>query len=889
MARFERWLEVKHIFEEALEVVPAERSAFVERACHGDERLRSEIDALLGAPALPTSSLAGLLGLPEPREEPYYLEGDRIDHLVIVRRIGVGGMGVVYEARDTRNNDRRVAVKILFFRAVRLSQDKRLAGFSHPSIVTFHDSGETEEGLPYFVFEYIEGEPISVYCERQKLDLHDRLRLFQRVCEAVAYAHQRLVIHCDLKPENILVTATGELKLLDFGIAREIGAESSAAGEPSPITLPFASPEQVADEETTTLSDVYALGVLLCVLLTGRLPYGNARTVAELRDAILHSVPRPPSQLVAQEGYLESAGEMPSLAGEPSPQEYVAKPSRPLRGDLDAISMKALSKEPGGRYQSALDLAADIEHYLVDEPVSARRNTRSYRTRKFLKRNRGKVAAAALFVAVILVSLTLWFRQYRETVRQRDTAELEAAHEKELSDFLFRIFLIYNPEHKPSDAVTVRELLDQAHSELKTRLASHPHVQARLLNTLGDLYQELGLYKNTEQCLDEAIVIEQREYASEGLVTAESLTRLGALRRLQGRSPEAERLLRRALRIEESSLPANDPTVTYTLFQLASAIEYQGRHKEAEGLDRHTLDLRRKASHPDKAAIAESLNALGSDLVDMSRFGEAEGYLRESLAIRRRVFGPGHPLILNVETHLANDLLHQGKYDEAIRLQEAVLAGRRRANGTHSHEAIIDLVNLGVFELIKRDTSRAETILREALGDAKTVLGVDHTQTIVIEMQLARTLSVEKKFAEAQDLAHHAYELGVRRLGPKHFVVGAAIQVEAQVAFRARDYKVAERYYRQAIDIFRVSQGYDSHDRLSTSAQLGTTLVHLRRFTEAEPLLLEFFSRTIPQEKADAADRLAELYDAWGKHEQATHYRALLKSLPPSTGILSPR
>src|SRR5579872_2326621 len=245
MARFERWLEVKRIFEEALETAPEERDAFLDQACRGDPELRQEVVALLNAPALPTSSLASLLGLSDRRDEPDYAEGDRIDHFTIVREVGKGGMGMVYEARDTRNNDRRVAVKVLFSRAVKLSQDKRLAGLTHPAIVTFHGSGETEEGLPYFVFEFIEGEPITAYCERHKLGVPDRLRLFQKVCEAVAYAHQRLVIHCDLKPENILVTATGELKLLDFGIAKEVGAAESAAGEPSPITLPFASPEQV--------------------------------------------------------------------------------------------------------------------------------------------------------------------------------------------------------------------------------------------------------------------------------------------------------------------------------------------------------------------------------------------------------------------------------------------------------------------------------------------------------------------------------------------------------------------------------------------------------------------------------------------------------------------
>ena len=221
MAPFERWLDVKRIFEEALEVEPQARQAFLDRACAGDPELRHEVEALLAAPAVPTSALAGLLGLPDRQEEPDYEEGDRIDHFVIVRRVGQGGMGYVYEARDTKNSDRRVALKVLASRSATLSQDKRLAGLTHPAIVTFHDSGMTPEGLPYFVFEFIEGDPLTVFADRRQLSLPERLRLFQKVCDAVSYAHQRGVIHCDLKPENILVTATGDLKQIGRASCRE--------------------------------------------------------------------------------------------------------------------------------------------------------------------------------------------------------------------------------------------------------------------------------------------------------------------------------------------------------------------------------------------------------------------------------------------------------------------------------------------------------------------------------------------------------------------------------------------------------------------------------------------------------------------------------------------
>ena len=447
MARFERWLEVKRIFEEALEVAPEERSAFLERACGGDPELRREVEELLEAPPLHTSALAGLLGLPKRREEPDYAEGDRIDHFTIVRQVGGGGMGAVYEARDSRNDNRRVALKVLFSRAVKLSKDKRLAGLSHSSIVVFHDSGETPEGLPYFIFEFIEGDPITEFCEKRRLAVPDRLRLFEKICEAVGYAHQRGLIHCDLKPENILVTATGEPKLLDFGIAKEVGAAQSPA-ESSPITLPFASPEQVGNEETTTLSDVYSLGVLLAVLLTGRLPYSGARALAEIRDAILHAEPGRMSDLVA----LSGAEDPPPYARSP-PAKSPGDLARQLRGDLDAISAKALLKVPSGRYQSAPDLGADLGRHLADLPVEARGDSRIYLISKLLKRHRGRAAIAMVFFLLVLASLGAWLRQYQETVRQRDQARQEATRAEEVSKFLTDLFRVSDPERKSGEAV----------------------------------------------------------------------------------------------------------------------------------------------------------------------------------------------------------------------------------------------------------------------------------------------------------------------------------------------------------------------------------------------------------------------------------------------------
>lgn len=891
MARFERWLEVKRIFETALEVEPEERAAFLDRTCGQDQELRAEVEALLGAPAVPTAALAGLLGFPDRRDEPDYAEGDRVHHFTIVREVGKGGMGTVYEARDARNNDRRVAVKVLFSMAVKLSQDKRLAGLSHPAIVTFHDSGETEEGLPYFVFEFIEGEPITGYCERRALDVPQRLRLFQKVCEAVAYAHQRLVIHCDLKPENILVTAAGDVKLLDFGIAKEVGAAGSAAGEPSPMTLPFASPEQVAEEETTTLSDVYSLGVLFSVLLAGRLPYQHAHSVAGLRDAILRERPSPPSELVLLDESLASAvGEDIARYCTPPPAKSAAALAKRLRGDLDAIVLCCLRKDPKERYGSVHMLTDDIRRHLECRPVSVRPATIAYRTAKLLRRRALPIALASAAVLALVIFSGVIFIEWREASRQRDQARTASAQANTVTSFLLNVFAFYDPEIRPGNAVTVKELLDNATKGLPEQLRDQPETQVKILNTLAQIYIDLDLKDRTEQVLHSALQIAQKRLPPNNLLKAESLTWLAVLRRDQTRYGEANGLLDEARRIQEPQVPATDPGFTFTLFEMGDVKEYETKYKEAEALYRKSLELRRKATPVDLASIASSLNALGELLDRQHRNDEGLPLLEECLRLRQQLYGLHHPLVATTMMNIAVPLADMNRVAEAEHFQRAAIDGFTAAFGESNNRTVVARANLGSFLLINGRLEQGVAELRRALAGAKTVLGENHPDTIMMEVQLARGLMRIDRFEEAHGLLQDAAARAETKSDfPKEFYA-TIVRAQGQLAFREGAFGEAERSLRRAVGLLLANgQEKTSHIVLATGSELGDTLVRLKRYSEAEPLLVAFQTHAGAGEQKKALASLLRLYVEWGKTDKAEQIRKLSLRNDAATASPSPR
>lgn len=460
----ERWARVKELFEAAVDLAPNERAALLSSECGGDDALRREIESLLDS----DNQTDGFIEKPAfeiPRdlfpEAEESLAGRQFGAYQVIREIGRGGLGAVYlAARADDEYRKQVAIKL-----VRRGLDTEdilhrfrnerqiLAQLDHPNIARLIDGGTTDDGLPYFVMEYVNGEPINAYCDANALATTERLTLFRKVCAAVTYAHQNLVIHRDLKPSNILVTPEGEPKLLDFGIAKLLSAGDELFTQTIPalrvMTPEYASPEQVKGDKIMTTSDVYSLGVLLYELLTGRRPYRlKTRTTEEISRAITEQEPERPSTAISQR------------SDRNSPVSAIRNP-KSLRGDLDNIVLMAMRKEPVRRYASVGQFSEDLRRHLTGLPVIARKDTVSYRASKFVNRHRIGVAAAALVLLSLLGGIVA-------TLIQVQTARRERAKAEAISGFLQRTLSAANPDRNPGSQPTVKDVLDDASKRLAT-------------------------------------------------------------------------------------------------------------------------------------------------------------------------------------------------------------------------------------------------------------------------------------------------------------------------------------------------------------------------------------------------------------------------------------
>ncbi len=505
-----RWQQVKQLFHQAAEHQPATRAIYLDEICAEDEELRRELESLLAshdeAPDfIEVPAFEAGAGGSRPDDRDGFAVGMRIGAYKITGKIGHGGMGTVYRAvRDDDEYQKHVAIKLIKrgmdtdFILRRFRHERQiLSNLDHPNITRLIDGGTTPDGLPYFVMDYIEGEPLDKYCDARRLSTVERLKLFRTVCAAVHYAHQNLVVHRDLKPSNILVTAEGVPKLLDFGIAKILNTDSPAPDATATalrlMTPEYASPEQVRGEMVSTSSDVYSLGVVLYELLTGHRPYQlKSRLPSDLAQVICAQQPERPSAAVSRS---EEAPETDENRASTLTPESVSgtrdgvpvKLRRSLRGDIDNIVLMAMRKEPQRRYASVAQFSEDIRRHLEGLPVKARKDTFSYRSSKFIKRNKVGVAAAALVLLTLIGGLIATAWQARVARAERARAERRFNDVRKLA----------------------RSVLFDYHDAIATLPGSTP-VRERLvkdaLEYLDDLSQEVGDDRSLQRELANAYI-----------------------------------------------------------------------------------------------------------------------------------------------------------------------------------------------------------------------------------------------------------------------------------------------------------------------------------------------------------------------------------------------
>ena len=790
-----RWERIQALFEEAVALAEPQRASFLKTACIADGQMLVDVESLLkqdaGAGSVLDQGIAqvgGFSTLLPPGQEfgPY-----RVREL-----LGEGGMAVVYLA-ERADLGSLAAIKVLRdawmspARRQRFDFEQRtLAQLSHPAIARLYDADTMADGTPWFAMEYVEGLALTDYCLRHGSSIEERLKLLRSVSQAVRYAHSHAVIHRDLKPSNILVQGDGSVKLLDFGIAKQM--DNGGDNLPNPtltglhmMTPAYAAPEQIRGEHIGTYTDVYALGAILYELLTGRLPF----------DLVSRSATESERMILQQEA------EKPSV---------LAKAAFPkaLWADLDVLSLSAMQKDPERRYASVDALIRDIDHYLASEPLEARGDTLRYRVGKFVQRNRRSVIAATLALAC-LSGLMIFYTARLRTAR--NAALAEAARTQRVLRFTLNLFNGGDLEAGPATDLRVTTLIDRGAREAGN-LNSDPAVQAEMYETLGEVYQKLGMLDRADSLLSRALAQRRSVFGDKNpREVAASLTSLGLLRSDQAKFDEAEHLARQALRIDRSHLSPTDPAIATTTQALGKVLEDRGSYREAIQVFQEAVRLRSSAG-TDKADLAASQIELANTYFYNNQYDEADALYRALLPTYRQLFGERHPMVAE------------------------------------------DLINLGAIQQQRGRFKEAEAFQRQALEIMQGFYGKDHYKTAASLTLVARALEYQNRYDEAVDMLERALAIQEKVFGKVHPNVASALNELGNIAVKCGRNDEAEADFKRIVEIYRACyQG--KHYRIGIAlANLGGVYMARNDNLRAEQLFrqaLAMYAETLPAGNLD--------------------------------------
>lgn len=799
--------------------------------------------------------------------------GDTIDDRYrILELVGSGGMGEVYRAEQVEPVRRQVALKV-----VKLGMDTRqvvkrfeserqaLALMEHTNIARVFDGGATPTGRPYFVMEYVKGEPITDYCDRHNLSTADRLKLFRTVCDAVQHAHQKGIIHRDLKPSNVLVTVEGDTpvpKIIDFGIAKATGARLTeetlftTTGELMG-TPEYMSPEQaeMSALDVDTRTDIYSLGVVLYELLVGALPFDPQQlrkaALGEIRRIIRETEPPRPSTRFSELG---ETRETIARCRRTDP----AALARSLKGDLEWLILKAMEKDRTRRYASASELAGDIERHLKHEPIIASPPSRLYRMRKYVRRHRMGVSAAALVVLALVagvVGTTVGLVRARRATAQ---AEREAETARQVSDFLVDMFEVSDPGQAHGEEISAREVLDRGAKKIDTELADRPQVRARLLRTMGKVYSNLALYDQADSLLEDALAIDRGEFGANSLEAAAVLHDLAGLREREGRYRKALGLAQQALDIKKQLLGEEDPSTASTLCLVGGIDDFLGDYDQARAQLRRSLEINMKLYGEESTETAKVLQNLANLNNHQGRYAEAERLHRRALRILEKCEGELHPDVVQALVNLGLDCYRQNKLVEA---HEALSRGLELAVKLYgdTHTAVgNDALNLGMVELAQGHLERAEELFkralkiseklsgadsldvanaleelgnvqsrREANEDAlpfykrclhirEVVLGPDHEGVAGALNNVGATYCLMGELRKGKPFLERSLRIREKALGPDHQWVAQSLGNLGAVCMRTGDLEEADQYFKRALKTFRKQLG-DKHPNVTST------------------------------------------------------------------------
>lgn len=950
----------KSVFDEVIDLHGDDRLQRLNQSCADSPELRARVETLLAA-AEKDDSFLGAPTLNTPSPSPEQLAGEQpgaqIGPYMLVKLLGEGGFGSVFLAEQSAPVRRQVALKIIKagmdtkqviarFEAER----QTLALMEHPNIARVLEAGATAAGRPYFVMELVAGDPVTRYCDSERLSVSERLGLFCDICNAVQHAHQKGVIHRDLKPSNILVTNAGGapvVKVIDFGIAKATAAQPADAtltGQHQLIGTPeYMSPEQAqASADIDTRSDIYSLGALLYELMTGATPFERERLASSgfdgMRKIIRDEKPLRPSARVKTVGSSVALVDKPAMSAESKSSVIEiagrrrSEPvllARTLRRDLDWIVLKCLEKERARRYESASALADDIRRYLRDLPVVATPPSARYRLHKFISRNRVGVVAGTLVALTLMiatgVSIALavqtsralkaaeknWSlaqkradetrqvaqyqssllseidpqqlgRAFKELFREQVKAGLarESVGEwpnrrKRTAEQVDAELATYDHIVEPVQAVDVarrvfdRYLIGDQIDTVSARFAEQPYIQTELLHTLGVVAQLLGIYDKAESALQRSRELRESGVDNDDVALAETISRLGEAIASQGKFDEAERLQREAYALFVGRLGKDHYKSINCLNLVAMDLSSQGEYAAAAALLREVLPAARLLPPEQEQTLGHVLHNLGGALFSHGETDAAEPFAREALEIRRK---EKNRLDLgDALNNLAGIAYSRRHYDESWKLLNEALEIKRLNLGDEHIEIATLVNNLASIRYKLGDRAGAKTLFAEALAIYRQQLGDENNEVVGTLNNLAMMYQKDGELAVSGPMLREALELRRRLLPADHPDVGLSLANLAEQLEAEGDLAAAEPYYREAVEIYSAKYAPCQGRRVAGELACIRVQIGLRRFDEAEQLLLGFYTEVekIGPGAACRGDYLKELVKLYERRQDA--------------------
>ncbi|WP_129776864.1 serine/threonine-protein kinase [Peristeroidobacter soli] len=891
----DRWERLQDLFSRAVELPDRERETFISAETGDDKELKDELLELLacdvGQSTGPLTHALGAAIDATTRDRRKALVGRVIGNYKLASILGHGGTGTVYLGeRADRQYSAQVAVKIvdnatihgdlgLRFRAER----QILASLNHANIARLLDAGETKDGQPYLVMEYVHGEPVDRYCDRQQLDLNARLKLFLEICNAVQYAHQNLIVHRDLKPANILVTAEGAPKLLDFGIAKLLDTGDAAAMlaltrmNDRLLTPEYASPEQIMGRQVTTASDVYALGVVLYELLTGLRPYTvpSSASQLELERSICITDPQRPSTAVkkAIDAAEAAEGESPIAAIALARGLQPDRLQKRLLGDIDSIVMRALRKEPQHRYGSVEQLAADLRRYLTAEPVVARQGNWLYYSQRFVRRHTFGVSAGAFFIVVIVAFAVAMSFQNQRIAAERDKAANESKSAQAVSEFMLDVFAAAEPFKAQGREITARQLLEQSGLQVRADKGMRPEVRARLLASIGRAFRRSGDPERSLSYLEDAVHLRRQMPNAGGLPAAEDMSELAVTLRILGDMKGSARVIKEAMAICDRIGGQRTPTYA-TLLTNRGRVEFAGGDvtRSRQSFEQ-ALALNRQVRGPNDQEVAVVLLDLSLVFMWMDDIPSVERVTRQAVDIFRLTAPDLHPDRVLAETRLGEALLMQNHINEAGVMFEATLEKQRILFGNNSRQVAEVLDSLSQIRRAQGQLAESEQFAAESLSSAVNAMGAEHAYTPYFRTAYAAVLMRRGKYSDAERELRHSLDTLAKTRPADHQYVCSAEHLLGEVLLETNRLTDAEAMLTAAMNRWKRTDAPAWRSARSASA-LGEVLFKQGRMREAETYLTRAYTELAADDSADrdvrikARQRVEHFYIANGQREK---------------------